>query len=228
MPVVTLSSLADPRVADYRAVSDSDLAVRRGLFVAEGRLVVERLIGAERYDVQSILVTATARAALADALGVLDPSVPVFVAEPQQLESLTGFNLHRGCLALARRPEAPALETLLGTAKTMVMIDGVTNADNVGTIFRNARAFGVDAVVLSPTSCDPLYRKAIRTSVGASLEVPFARSLEWPADLVKARHAGFTIVGLTPARQSLRLDLAFRLSSRPSGSPWSSGPRAAA
>src|SRR5262249_23626855 len=95
---------------------------------------------------------------------------------------------------------------------TIVVMDGVTNADNVGGVFRNAAAFGADGVVLSPTTCDPFYRKAIRTSMGAVLRVPFARADDWPAAVSRVRAAGFTIVALTPREPSEPLD---RFAERP-------------
>src|SRR6185295_3279766 len=104
--------------------------------------------------------------------------------------------------------------TLLATARTVIVVEGVTNPDNVGGVFRNAAAFGADAVLLSPTSCDPLYRKAIRTSMAAAIRVPFARAVDWPGALTQVRAAGFTIVALTPREPSETLE-AFASRPRP-------------
>jgi tRNA G18 (ribose-2'-O)-methylase SpoU len=194
----------------------------RGLFVAEGRLVVERLIGEGRYAIQSILLSEAAFSALEPTLSAFDThvlmNVPIYVCQSGDLRGLTGYDVHRGCLALAARPRQIALDGLLSPARTVVVLDGVTNADNVGGVFRNAAAFGVDAVLLGPTSCDPLYRKAIRTSMAATLRVPFARLTDragdWPAALAGLRARGFTLVALTPREPSRDLE-EFAASERP-------------
>src|SRR5262249_23063259 len=120
---------------------------------------------------------------------------------------ITGYNIHRGCLALAVRPAPAALDDVLRAARTVVVLEGVTNADNVGGVFRNAAAFGAGAVLLSPTCCDPLYRKAIRTSMGAVLSVPFARAAPWPAAISLLRSRGFTVGALTPRDPAEHLDV---------------------
>src|SRR5205814_9667994 len=125
-----------------------------------------------------------------------------------------GCNIQRGCLALVERPAAQPPEAVIAQAHTVVVLEAVANADNVGGIFRNAAAFGADAVLLSPTCCDPLYRKAIRTSMAATLRVPFVRLDEWPTSIAVVRAAGFTIIALTPRQPSEPLD-AFVMRPRP-------------
>ena len=196
----------DPRTASYRGVGDPELLRLHGLFVAEGRLVVRRVIEDGRYRVRSLLVNEAARADLGPALERLNVDVPVYVCEPRAFLDITGFNIHRGCLALVERPPAATVDDVVAGGSKIVVIDGVTNADNVGSAFRNAAAFRADGVVLSPTACDPLYRKAIRTSMGAVLRVPFARAADWPEALSDVRAAGFTIVALTPREPSEPLD----------------------
>jgi tRNA G18 (ribose-2'-O)-methylase SpoU len=205
VPVVPIDHLNDERLLVYRGVRDPALARRSGLFVAEGRLVVERLLRMRRYSVESLLVSPTSLAALEDAVGILEPDVPVFVASPDELERLTGFNLHRGCLALVRRPRDVEPAPLIASAKLVVLLDGVADPDNVGGIFRNAAAFGADAVLLSRTSSDPLYRKAIRTSMAATLMVPFARYDDWPSISNLLGQYGFLLVTLSP-RATLSID----------------------
>ena len=175
MPVVRISGADDPRVSAYRSVTDPELMRARGLFVAEGRLVVERLIAEGRYDIQSLLLSEAASRALEPALGALQPSVPVYVCQSPDFRGISGYDVHRGCLALSARPAPPLIDDVLAQARLVVVLEGVTNADNVGGVFRNAAAFGADAVLLDGASCDPLYRKAIRTSMAATLHVPFAR-----------------------------------------------------
>jgi tRNA G18 (ribose-2'-O)-methylase SpoU len=212
--LLRIVSADDPRVADYRGVSEPDLVRRRGLFVAEGRLVVQRLLRDRRSRVQSVLVSPAAHDALAADLAALDERTPVFLAETHEIAAIAGFHIHRGCLALAERPVGPSLGGLLARAATLVILEHVTDADNVGGVFRNAAAFGVDGVVLSPTCCDPLYRKAIRTSMGAVLRTPFLRLDDWPEDLQQIRRVGFVIAALTPDETAITLS-AFASQVRP-------------
>jgi tRNA G18 (ribose-2'-O)-methylase SpoU len=198
MPTIRLDSPADPRLAEYRNLSDGQLIRGHGLFVAEGRLVVARVLADRRYRVHSVVVTDAASGALAAALSALPAAVPVYLCRTSDLASITGIDFHRGCLALVERPAPTPLAILLAAARTVVVLEAVANPDNVGSVFRNAAAFGVDAVVLSPTCCDPLYRKAIRTSMSATLRVPFARADRWPDAIDQIRRSGLTVAALTP------------------------------
>jgi tRNA G18 (ribose-2'-O)-methylase SpoU len=196
----------DPRVRHYQSVSDPELARRAGLFVAEGRLVVERLISDGRFSVRSVLVSDAACRALGAVLATLPPSAPVYVSDAAGFRGITGYDVHRGCLALGERPAPVPVDALLRDVRLAIVLDGVTNADNVGGVFRNAAAFRAGAVLRDATSCDPLYRKAIRTSMAATLRVPFARladtSGEWPAALARLKAAGFALVALTPGDET--------------------------
>lgn len=184
----------DPRLGPYRHVADPAWLRRYDLFVAEGRLVVERLMALDASAIQSVLVNRAAHDALHASLSVLDANV--YVCDDEVLRGLTGFNFHRGCLALAARPAPRAAAALAGTR--LLAIEAVGNPDNVGGLFRTAAAFGVDGVLLSATAGDPLYRKAIRTSMAASLSVPWARADDWVGELERRRRDGYTIVALTP------------------------------
>lgn len=186
----------DPRVADYAHVGDAAWLKAHGLFVAEGRLVVRRLLEDGRYEPASVLVTPAARTSLGN---VLDSApCPVYVCGQDDLNALAGFNFHRGCLALAHRRIAATLDTLL-PAKRIVALEAVGNPDNVGGIFRSAHAFGAGGILLDPRCADPLYRKAVRTSMGASLRVPFVQGDQWPATLGRLRDSGFRILAFTPS-----------------------------
>jgi tRNA G18 (ribose-2'-O)-methylase SpoU len=208
MAVERISCADDPRIALFRDVRDGELVRSRGLFVAEGRLVVRRVVDDRRYRFHSVLLNDAALADLAPALETVDASVPVLVCRADDFAGIAGYHVHRGCLALVHRPTALPVDELIAVAQTIVVLEGVTNADNVGGVFRNAAAFGADGVLLSPTCCDPLYRKAIRTSMGATLRVPFARAGEadWPVVLARVRAAGFTLVALSPRERSVTLD----------------------
>lgn len=209
----SIEHLDDPRVASYAHVGDPAWLESRGLFVAEGRLVVERVAEARRFAIESILLTPAAHASLDDALAGL--SAPVYICSQQTLNTITGFNFHRGCLALAHRGDPLVPIDSLASSRLIVGLEGVANPDNIGGIFRNALALGADGVILDPTTGDPMYRKAIRTSMGATLRVPFARMEDWPGGLAPFREAGFTVVALTPATDAV--DINEFAASRPPG-----------
>jgi tRNA G18 (ribose-2'-O)-methylase SpoU len=208
MAVERINSTDDPRIAAYRGMRDGELVRSRALFVAEGRIVVRRVVEDTRYRVESVLLNDAALNDLRSTVATLAAAVPVFVCDADDLAGIAGYDVHRGCLALVHRPPATQVDEVIASAETMVVLEGVSNADNIGGVFRNAAALGGGGVLLSPTCCDPLYRKAIRTSMGASLRVPFARAgdHDWPAVLTRIRAAGFTIVALTPREPSETLD----------------------
>jgi len=190
----------DPRLAEYRNLKDPDLRLRRGLFIAESREVVRRLLASGRFRTRSVLLTPPALDGLRDLLETADPGVQVFLTRQDVVPAIVGYAFHRGCLAVGERGMEPAPHTLLDPPgrRLLLVLEGVTNPDNVGAVFRNAMAFGADAVLLSPACADPLYRKAIRVSMGASLCIPFARLGDWPGGLRRPRETGYTVIALTP------------------------------
>ena len=206
MHVLRVVDAQSPRVSAYKNLSDAVLLRERGLFIAEGRLVVERVVADGRYTIESLLLNAASLDVLRPVLDAKAPDTTVFLCETSAFEAITGFNLHRGCLALVHRPTAITWRDAVGVSDLVVILENVTNADNVGSVFRNAAAFGAGAVLLAPTCCDPLYRKAIRTSMGAALRVPFARVEPWPDALGELRAEGFTVVALSPREPSMTLD----------------------
>jgi tRNA G18 (ribose-2'-O)-methylase SpoU len=199
-----IAGLADPRVADYAHVGNPGWLRDHGLFVAEGRLVVERLILSGRFPVRSILLTVPAFTALAGVLGSVQ--APVYLVANDAMEGLTGFDFHRGCLALAERRETSGFPAWAAQGRRLLGLEGVANPDNVGGLFRVAEAFGADGVLLDPASGDPLYRKAIRTSMAGVLRLPFVRLVSWPGGLVPYRDEGFTVVALTPREPARPLE----------------------
>ena len=194
--VVPVDDPADPRIADYRNIPDPTLLEERRLFVAEGRQVVRRLLATNRLVTRSVMVTAPALAALGPDLD--RDAVTVFVVPQDVMNAVTGFHIHRGCLAIGERGTPLDWRTLARTARRLVILERVGNADNVGAIFRNAAAFGVDAVLLGPDCTDPLYRKAIRTSMAAALQIPYADATPWPDVLRELSGGGVHTIGLTP------------------------------
>lgn len=196
----------DPRAGIYANLKDAQLRSREflgehPLFIAESELVVRSLLSS-RYPVHSILCTAQALETLASALPA-EPTFPVFTVSRELMHEIVGFPFHRGVLAAGHRLAEPALASVLATATSLTILEGVNNHDNVGGIFRNVAALGGErpAIVLGPGCCDPLYRKAIRVSIGHVLHVPFAKvgEAEWLASLDAIAAAGFTIAALTPA-----------------------------
>ena len=187
---------ADPRLADYRGLRDpaGRVAYERthGVFVVEGALAIERLL-ASAYDVRSILVTP----AMLDRLGLGDDEA--FVASREVIAEVAGFDVHRGALAVAARPAPADPAALLTDARAVVVLERLNDHENVGVVFRAARALGADAVLLDPETCDPLYRRAVRVSLGHVLHVPFARVGSLPEALDLLRRNGFTTYALTPA-----------------------------
>lgn len=202
MALIRVDDPADPRLAPYRDVRERDLVGRQGRFVAEGEVVIRTLLGpASRCRAESLLLAAKRVEKLADALAGLDPAVPVYVADQPVMDAVAGFPIHRGMLAIGLRPEAPpAAEALAeaGPGDLFVAACGIGNHDNLGGLFRNAAAFGARAVLLDDRCCDPLYRKAIRVSVGAALRLPFADfgPAEALPDLLAAH--GIEAIALSP------------------------------
>jgi tRNA(Leu) C34 or U34 (ribose-2'-O)-methylase TrmL len=204
-----IESPDDPLLTPYRAVRDRDAAGpdgRPGLFVGESPLVVEAMLRTGT-EVLSILVAerhAARAVAMVDAWraarqGLDDPHV--LVADDELLNATVGFEIHRGFLAVGRRPAPRTVAEVVpaaGRDALLLIVEEINNIDNIGQLFRNAAAFGCAAVVLSPGCHDPLYRKSLRVSCGCALQVPFARSDGWDRDLVRIRDdAGFTLVGAT-------------------------------
>lgn len=203
MPLIPLASSDDPRIEAYRMVRERDLVGRERRFVVEGRTVLDvALSPRNRFRLESLLLSESRVAALAPLLERAPVELPVFTANQQVLDGITGFHIHRGLLGIGLRGEekdAGALLAGLPDEALVVVALGITNHDNVGGIFRNAAAFGADAVLLDFASCDPLYRKAIRVSVGGSLIVPFAREGTAHALLDLLLAQGFTPIALSPA-----------------------------
>ena len=199
-PVIPIDDPDDPRLADYRAVRERDLVGRQGRFIAEGVVVLEKLIRAGRHPLRSVLVAEKRVEGLAPMLGRLPSGVEVYAASQTVMDAVVGFAIHRGVLAAGTRAD-PDVDTLLAglpEAALVMGLVGIANHDNMGGLFRNAAAFGVDAVLLDETCCDPLYRKAIRVSVGAALSVPFARGGA-SVDLAAWLQAqGFAVLALSP------------------------------
>ena len=201
--VIEVSSADDPRLADFRDLSDADVRPdRRGIVVAEGVNVVERLASSP-YRMRAVFGVAHRIGALAPVLAGLD--VPVYVADKWLLSDVVGFRVTRGVLASADRLASPDLAALLDTARRVVVLEGLNDFENLGALFRNAAAFGMDAVLLDARCADPLYRRSVRVSMGHVLRVPFAVLPDpWPDSLRLLRERGFRLLAMTPRSAAVR------------------------
>lgn len=205
MPIA-ISDPDDPRIEPYRAVRERDLVGRQHRFIAEGEVVLRVLLKQRRFEIESLLLAENRIDSLSDALADLSPQVPVYTANRQVMDAIVGFPIHRGILAVARRAPLPTMEDFLAGLPPdalVVGLIGLSNHDNVGGIFRNAAAFGAHGVLLDQETCDPLYRKAVRVSVGGALVVPFTRASSADAMVQALEAASFDILALSPAGREI-------------------------
>ena len=197
MPTTRVS----PPIATFASATSS---AAQGRFVAEGKVVLDVLFSAGRFVAESVLILDSRLAGMAQTLAKAPAGTPVYVASRAVIDAVAGFPMHRGVLAVGRRRADESSERLLAALPRQALVIalvGISNHDNMGAIFRNAAAFGADALLLDETCCDPLYRKAIRVSVGAALKIPFADagSYDSLADALDAH--GFSQIALVARRQ---------------------------
>lgn len=196
MSPIQVTDPADPRVADYVGLTDAARRMRHepaaGFFLAEGAGVVARAAAAG-YPPRSLLLSPQRY----DELD-LPLDCPVYVASFEVLRAVTGFHVHRGVLGSFGRLPLPAVADVVRSARRVVVMEEVTNHTNLGAVFRSAAGLGMDAVLLGPRSCDPLYRRAVRVSMGQVFAVPYAYLQRWPEGLEELRRSGFRVLALTP------------------------------
>ena len=199
--VVDVDDPADPRLDDFRDLNSvdrrPDLPTGKGLVIAEGVLVVQRML-ASRFTPRALLGTDRRLAELGAGLDGLD--APFYRASAEVMADVVGFHLNRGVLASASRADELTVPQVLDGAATVAVLEGVNDHENLGSVFRNAAGLGVDAVVFGSGCADPLYRRAVRVSMGHALLVPFARAENWPGDLKLLREADFRLLAMTPDR----------------------------
>jgi tRNA G18 (ribose-2'-O)-methylase SpoU len=202
-----ITDVDDRRLELYRHLTDADarrsLEAEHGVFVVEGVTAIERLLRSER-RVRSLLLLSHQAERLAPALAGRD--VPVYVGSRQLLAATAGFDVHRGALAIAERPALSDLQDVVRGARLLAVLEGLTDPVNLGAIARSARSLGVDALLLDPTCADPLYRRAVRVSMGEILFLPWTRVSRWPDGLARLREVGITLVALTPAPDAIPID----------------------
>ena len=197
--VIDIGDPADTRLDDFRDLNSvdrrPDLPTGKGLVIAEGVLVAARML-ASRFHAHALLGTERRRIELeADLAGV---DIPYYRVTAEVMADCVGFHLNRGVLAAARRPPELSTAEVIDDARTIAVLEGVNDHENLGSIFRNAAGLGVDAVIFGQGCADPLYRRAVRVSMGHALLVPFARAERWPWDLNMLRESGFRLLAMTP------------------------------
>ncbi|TFD36866.1 RNA methyltransferase [Cryobacterium sp. TMT1-19] len=205
MPVIEISDLSDPRLADYAHLTDVALKKARGtehgLYIAESALILERALRAGHRPRSVLTLGNTAP----EARALVGEDVPVFVGPGALLAELTGYVLHRGVIASMHRPELPDPESLLAGARRIVILENVSDPTNVGAIFRSAGAIGADAILVTPRCSDPFYRRAIRVSMGTVLQVPWTRLGDWPSTRALLTRHGFHLAALALTTDAVSL-----------------------
>ena len=199
--IIQITDPDDARIDDFRNVKERDLVGRQGRFIAEGRVVLNVLVQTAPESIESLLVLQNRMEGVSQLIASMPPGVRVYCAGREVMDAIAGFHLHRGILAVAKRAAPPAFGVFaasLGKDALVAALAGISNHDNMGSIFRNAAAFEADALVLDDQCCDPFYRKAIRVSVGAVLKVPHVRGGTIDAALGALAAAGFGIFALSP------------------------------
>jgi tRNA G18 (ribose-2'-O)-methylase SpoU len=197
----------DPRLSDYVGLTDSVRRVKHepeaGFFLAEGQLVMRRAVRSGCRPRSMLLAPNRVDDLLPD-LAELD--CPVYVASADVLLAVTGFHVHRGALGSFARPAPRSAAELLATSSRILVLEEVNSPTNLGAVFRSAAGLGMDAVILSPTCCDPLYRRAVRVSMGEVLALPYAYAGSWPGFVADLRSGGFRVLALTPDSAATPLD----------------------
>ena len=199
MPFIEITDAADPRLADFRDLTDADVRPdRRGIVIAEGVNTVQRLFGSA-YRVRAVLGVRSR----VEQLSTVD--APVYVVDKWTLSDVVGFRVTRGVLASADRGTPASPFDLLTDTRRVAVLESLNDFENLGALFRNAAAFGVGAVLLDPQCADPLYRRSVRVSMGHVLRVPFAVLPDWPAGLKQLREHGFSLLAMTPGAGAVPL-----------------------
>ncbi|MBB2990812.1 tRNA G18 (ribose-2'-O)-methylase SpoU [Mycolicibacterium iranicum] len=197
--VVDITDPADPRLDDFRDLNSvdrrPDLPSGKGLVIAEGVLVVQRML-ASRFTPRALLGTDRRLQELGSDLD--DVAAPFYRASAEVMAEVVGFHLNRGVLASASRATELSVDDVLHDARTVAVLEGVNDHENLGSVFRNAAGLGVDAMIFGTGCADPLYRRAVRVSMGHALLVPFARAAAWPEDLQVLRENDFRVLAMTP------------------------------
>jgi tRNA G18 (ribose-2'-O)-methylase SpoU len=208
--VIVVDDPADPRLADYTSLTDVVLRTRlepaNGLYMAESEKVIRRALGAGHRP-RSLLLGEKKLEPMADLVALVEATgAPVFTGENDVINKIAGFNVHRGAIAAMHRPPLPAPSSLLAGARRVVVLEDIVDHTNVGAIFRSVAGLGADAVLVTPRCADPLYRRAVRVSMGTVFQVPWTRIDPWPESVPALQQQGFTVAALALGEHSVGLD----------------------
>jgi tRNA G18 (ribose-2'-O)-methylase SpoU len=197
MIIGKVSDAADPRIAVYRDLKDKHLH-RNNAFIVEGKFILETLLTRSRFKVSSILIAEDRLSPLENLLLHVPANVPVYISTPDVLAEIAGFNVHRGILAAGISAQSEvSLPTYLQQKSKIAVLSNISNPDNIGAIFRNAAGLGIEAVILDSQCCNPLYRKAIRVSMGATLVLPWLQSGSIGFIIEQLKSSDFSIYALS-------------------------------
>ncbi|MDR2702873.1 MAG: RNA methyltransferase [Cellulomonadaceae bacterium] len=209
MPVILIADKDDPRLTDYTQLTDIGLRSIRepaeGLYMAESVTVLERALQGG-HQIRSVLTSARWLPKLTELLAQFEADPPIYLGTDEVITPLTGFKVHRGIIAAMHRPILPSVANLIANANRVAVLEDLVDHTNVGAIFRSAAAFGVDAVLVTPRCADPLYRRAVRVSMGTVFQVPWTRLETWPGGMRELQEAGFVVAALTLAENAISID----------------------
>jgi tRNA G18 (ribose-2'-O)-methylase SpoU len=207
--VIELRDPTDERLRDYRDLKDVNLRKvlepAGGLFIAESALVIRQAILAG-YQPRSLLLASDRLGEFSELLAIIAPQTPVYLADYDLLQSVTGYPVHRGALASMHRPEPRTWLDVVDHATRVVILEDIVDHTNLGAIFRSVAALGWNGVLMSPRCTDPLYRRSVRVSMGAVFNVPWARIDPWPEGLTELRNRGWRLLALTPSAGATSLE----------------------
>ena len=199
---IEITDADDQRIIEFCNIKERDLTRREGQFIAEGKVVLQHLVNSQitdrRFEIVKILILKSRFDGVEELLSTVPDTVPIYIAEKSVMNDIAGFEMHRGILALGKYHSN--VKTVLDENERSLVLGacGISNHDNLGSMFRNATAFGVDKIVLDKTCCHPLYRKAIRVSVGTALTMPFELDIDIQQMISDYTAKGYSIYGLSP------------------------------
>lgn len=208
--VIFIESYADKRLGAYLNIKEKDLTGRQSRFIAEGKVVLRVLLNSSQFEAESLLIAENKLAGLQDILSLCPTDVPIYSVSSTVMDEIAGFNVHRGILAVGKRRIPNTINNLLQSLPEnalIVILCGISNHDNIGSVFRNAAAFEAACIMLDETCCDPLYRKAIRVSVGATLQIPYVHEGKIDDIVRTVAEAGVNLIALSPGSPHSLYDL---------------------
>lgn len=200
--ITTIDETNDPRLKDYHNIREKDLVGRQQQFIAEGKITLSALLHSKEFSPLSLLILAKHLPGLLPLLEKTQPQCPIYCVSQKVMDDITGFHVHRGILGIGKRKTLPSLQSFLHNLpeKALILVlCGISNHDNMGSIFRNAAAFASHGIIVDKTSCDPLYRKSIRVSAGAALKVPYTQNAHINDIIAALNDENFHLYALSPS-----------------------------